>query len=193
MTQTSPTTPEDDEAAAHVAPLSAARRWGTRVLNSYEQGSENAGDERPLGGYVLLLGVYGALTSAAVLAVRRRGTAVERPGAADLALLTAATFRISRTIAKDAVLAPVRAPFATFQGPGGPGEVMEAPRPGHVRHAVGELLTCPFCMTQWVGTAGLLGLALAPRVTRWVTSGMTAVAAADALHFAYARLQQASH
>ena len=192
MTETSRTTPDEDEAAARIAPLASAKRWGTRVLNSYEQGSDDAGDERPLGGYVLLLGLYGALTSAAAFAVRRRGAALERPGAADLALLTAATFRISRTIAKDAVLAPVRAPFATFQGSAGPGEVMEAPRPGHVRHAVGELVTCPFCMTQWVGTAGLVGLALAPRATRWVASGMTAVAAADALHFVYARLQQSA-
>lgn len=172
--------------------LSSAKRWSSRVLQSYEQGADDAGDERPLGGYVVLLGTYAAAVATALAVVRRRGVALERPGAADLALLSAATFRISRTVAKDAVLAPVRAPFATFQGSAGPGEVMEAPRPGHVRHAVGELVTCPFCMTQWVGTAGLVGLALAPRLTRWVTSGMTAVAVADALHFAYARLQQAA-
>jgi hypothetical protein len=172
--------------------LTSAKRWSSRVLQSYEQGTEEAGDERPLGGYVVLLGTYATAVAAALVVVRRQGVALERPGVADLVLLSAATFRISRTMAKDAVLAPVRAPFATFQGSAGPGEVMESPRPGPVRHAVGELVTCPFCMTQWVGTAGLVGLALAPRLTRWVTSGMTAVAVADALHFAYARLQQAA-
>jgi hypothetical protein len=69
---------------------------------------------------------------------------------------------------------------------------MEAPRPGPVRHAVGELLTCPFCLGQWVGTAGVAGLALFPRTTRWLSAGMCVIAGADALQLAYARLQQAA-
>jgi hypothetical protein len=107
-------------------------------------------------------------------------------------MLAVATFRISRTLAKDSVAAPLRAPFTTYQGPGGPGEVMEAPRPGAVRHAVGELVTCPFCMTQWVATAGLLGSALFPRTTRWLSAGMTVVAVADVLHYAYAAVQESA-
>jgi hypothetical protein len=173
-----------------VTSLHVARGWGARVRSSYERGSEDAGGERPLLGYAVLLGAYSALTTIAVAVVRRRGVPLSRPGAADLALLSVATFRVSRTLAKDAVLAPVRAPFTTFQGPGGSGEVMESPRPGAVRHAVGELLTCPFCLTQWVGTAGFVGLALAPRATRWLAAGMSVVAVADVLHFGYARLQQ---
>ena len=35
-------------------------------------------------------------------------------------------------------------------------KVMEAPRPGPFRHATGELVTCPFCLTQWVTTAGVV-------------------------------------
>jgi hypothetical protein len=163
----------------------------SRVRDSYERGEDSAGDERPLRGYVALLGTYAALTAAAAAAVRRKGLPSERPDVVDVALLAAATFRVSRTLAKDAVASPLRAPFATYQGPGGPGEVMEAPRPGPFRHATGELVTCPFCLTQWVATAGVVGYALAPRATRWVTAGMTAVAAADALHFGYARLQAA--
>jgi Protein of unknown function (DUF1360) len=163
-----------------------------RVRDSYERGEESAGDERPLRGYVALLATYAGLTATAAAAVRRKGLPAERPSVTDIALLAAATFRLSRTLAKDAVASPLRAPFATYQGTGGPGEVMEAPRPGPFRHATGELLTCPFCLTQWVATAGVVGLALAPKATRWVTAGMTAVAAADAMHFGYARLQQAA-
>ena len=164
----------------------------SRVRDSYERGEDAAGDERPLRGYVALLGAYTGLTAVAVAAVRRKGLPAERPGVLDIALLAASTFRVSRTLAKDAVASPLRAPFATYQGPGGPGEVMEAPRPGPFRHAAGELVTCPFCLTQWVATAGVVGYAVFPRATRWVTAGMTAVAAADALHYGYAKLQQSA-
>ena len=163
----------------------------SRVRDSYERGEDAAGDDRPLRGYVALLGTYAGLTAAAAAVVHRKGVSADRPGAADIALLAAATFRVSRTLAKDAVASPLRAPFATYQGPGGPGEVMEAPRPGPYRHAAGELVTCPFCLTQWVATAGVVGYALFPKAARWAAAGMTAVAAADAMHFGYAKLQAA--
>lgn len=168
------------------------QRW-QRMWRSYERGADEAGNERPLVGYGVLLGTYSALTGLAALAVRRRARrdgALPTSTVGDLALLSVATFRVSRTLAKDSVTAVLRAPFATYQGPAGPGEVMEAPRPGPVRHAVGELVTCPFCLGQWVGTAALAGLALAPRTTRWLAGGMTVVAASDALQHAYAALQK---
>ncbi|MBT2385084.1 DUF1360 domain-containing protein [Streptomyces sp. ISL-11] len=145
-----------------------------------------------MAGYAVLLGGYTAFVAAAAVAARRRGTAPSRPEFTDLALLAVATFRVSRTLTKDPILAPLRAPFTTYQSPAGPGEVMEAPRAGMLRHAIGELLTCPFCMTQWTGTAGLACLAFFPEPTRWVTSGLSAVAAADALQLGYAQLQQAA-
>lgn len=171
------------------------RRWWSGVRTSYEDGAEDAGSERPLLGYGVLLGTYTTLATSAALAVRRRSRRrplPERPALVDIALLGVATFRVARTLGKDAVLAPLRAPFSTYQGPAGPGEVMEAPRPGPVRHAVGELVSCPFCLGQWVATAGVTGLALAPRTTRWISAGMTVVAAADALQLIFARLQQAA-
>jgi len=164
----------------------------SRVRDSYERGEDAAGEERPLRGYVALLGAYAGVTAVAVAAVHKKGLPSGRLAVLDIALLAASTFRVSRTLAKDAVASPLRAPFATYQGPAGPGEVMEAPRPGPFRHAAGELVTCPFCLTQWVATAGLVGYALFPRATRWVTAGMTAVAAADALHYGYAKLQQSA-
>jgi hypothetical protein len=171
------------------------RQWWSGVWTTYERGSDDAGGERPLLGYGVLLATYTTLASTAALAVRRRARRrplPDRPSLVDVALLGVATFRVARTLGKDAVLAPLRAPFATYQGPAGPGEVMEAPRPGPVRHAVGELVSCPFCLGQWVATAGITGLALAPRTTRWISAGMTVVAAADALQLFFARLQQAS-
>ncbi|WP_424887034.1 DUF1360 domain-containing protein [Streptomyces sp. XH2] len=164
--------------------------WWTRVRRSYEQGTDEAGEGRPLLGYTVLLGGYAALTASAVgIAAVRCRNAPARPSAADLALLSVATFRVSRMLAKDSVLSPLRAPFVTYQEPAGPGEVTEAPRPGPVRHAVGELLTCPFCLTQWVATAGVAGLLLWPVTTRWVAGGMTVISAADLLQIGYDALK----
>ena len=169
----------------------ALERW-SRIRRSYELGEDEAGESRPLLGYLVLMSAYAGLTAAGAAAGRRPGAPVDRPGPGDLALLAASTFRISRTLTKAAVTAPLRAPFATYQGTGGPGEVMEAPRPGKLRHAVGELVTCPLCATQWVATASFVGYLLNPRAARWVSAGMTVVAAAEAMNHVYAVLQSAT-
>ena len=97
-------------------------------------------------------------------AVRASGRELpERIPFGDAALLTVATFRLARRIAKDPVTAPLRAPFTRFEGPSGHAEVAEEVREhGGVKHAVGELLTCPFCLAQWVGTGFVFGYVTAP-------------------------------
>ena len=158
-----------------------------------EQREEYAGDERrPLGSYAALLAAYGASVSALGFVVRRRGRPLpERPSAADLALMAVATHKVSRMLSKDSLLAALRAPFTRFKEPAGAGEVNEDVRGEGARHAVGELVSCPFCMAQWVATGFAFGLLLAPRATRQVASVFCAVAASDALQFAYAALEQA--
>ena len=60
---------------------------------------------------------------------------------------------------------------------------------GGVKHAVGELLTCPFCLAQWVATGFVFGYATAPRATRLAALTMTLVAGSDVLQFAYDAVQ----
>jgi hypothetical protein len=55
-------------------------------------------------------------------------------------------------LAKNSVTSPLRAPFTRYQGPAGPSKLAEEARGKGVRHAIGELLVCPFCLTQWVGS-----------------------------------------
>jgi len=55
---------------------------------------------------------------------------------------------------------------------------------------VGELLTCPFCLGQWIATGLTVGLVLAPGPTRLVAATLAAVAGADFLHHAYCAVQQ---
>jgi hypothetical protein len=88
------------------------------------------------------------------------------------------------------VTAPIRAPFTSFQGASGEAEVAEEVREhGGVKHAIGELLTCPFCMAQWVGTGFVLAYVTAPRATRLAALTMTMVAGSDVLQFVYDAIQ----
>jgi hypothetical protein len=108
-------------------------------------------------------------------------------------VMTAGTHKLTRLLAKDVVTSPIRMPFTYYRESGGPGEVMEEVREqGQLRHAVGELLTCPFCLSMWVASGFTVGMLFAPRVTRVVASTFTAVAGADYLQLMYARLQQAA-
>ncbi|MBV8219327.1 MAG: DUF1360 domain-containing protein [Solirubrobacterales bacterium] len=163
-----------------------------RVLHGAEEAMRSyaPGEERPLLDHAVLVGVYGTAVAGLSLLVRRRRRGIpERIPAQDLALLSVATHKLSRLLAKDTVTAPFRAPFTRFKGAGAPGEVNEEPRQDPpVRHAVGELVTCPFCMAQWVGTGFLFAYLLAPRATRAAASLFTMVAASDALQYAYTAL-----
>ncbi|XRQ12782.1 DUF1360 domain-containing protein [Actinomadura welshii] len=151
-----------------------------------------AGEDRPLGSYLGTLAVYGLTTGALVVLGRRLRDRVPSIGFADLALMTITTHKVSRLIAKDPVTSPLRAPFTRYSGTSGPAEVAEEVRGKGARHAVGELVTCPFCTAQWVATAYSAGLVFAPHATRLAGATMTAVAGSDWLQLAYARLQRSA-
>lgn len=151
----------------------------------------SAGHERPLRSYAVFLTTYASAVTAGTLLARTRGVRLpDRIGVADLALLGVATHKVSRLLTKDSITAVVRAPFTEFVEPIGAGEVKEKPRGQGPRHALGELFGCPFCLGQWVGTAFVGGLLVAPRATRAVATLFTVVAASDALQFAYAALER---
>jgi hypothetical protein len=147
---------------------------------------------RPLEGYSVVLAIYAllvALTGVVAAATGRR--LPERWGVQDLLTVTIGAHKLSRTVAKDAVTSPLRAPFTRYSGTGGPAEVMEETRQSSpLRHSLGELLTCPFCLDMWVITAFVIGLIFAPRLTRLIAGTFTALAGADFLQLAYAKAQQ---
>lgn len=162
------------------------RRWARTQQEEYTQG-----EARPLAADLGAMSVYLGLVGAAATAIRVSGRELpSRIPLGDAVLLTVGTFRLARRIAKDPVTAPVRAPFVSYQGTSGEAEVAEEVREhGGVKHAVGELLTCPFCMAQWVGTGFVLGYVTAPRATRLAALTMTMVAGSDVLQFAYDAIQ----
>src|SRR3954471_21496763 len=168
------------------------RRWGRIQKREYtNRAARPLGDPRRLAGALGAMGVYAGLVSAAAAAVRASGRELpDRIPPGDAALLTIATFRLARRIAKDPVTSPIRAPFTRFEGPSGHAEIAEEVREhGGVKHAVGELLTCPFCLAQWVGTGFVFGYVTAPKATRLAALTMTMVAGSDVLQFVYDGIQ----
>src|SRR6476661_344590 len=100
------------------------RRWARIQKHEYTNG-----EDRPLAGDLGAMGVYVGLVSAAAAAVRASGRQLpERNPGGDAFLLTVATFRLARRIAKDPVTAPIRAPFVRFEGASGHAEVAEEVR-----------------------------------------------------------------
>nr|WP_205809190.1 DUF1360 domain-containing protein [Micromonospora sp. HNM0581] len=152
-------------------------------------------EHRPLGGYLAAMGTYAGVTGVITGLVKVTGRTVpERPTTSDVVLLAIATHKLSRLLSKDAVTSPLRAPFTRYERPIGSGEVMEQVRDSgsSTRHAIGELLSCPFCLAVWVATGLTGGLVLAPRLTRLVATALTAVAASDFLQMGYAAAQRAA-
>jgi hypothetical protein len=152
-------------------------------------------EHRPLEGYALTLTAFGTLAGSLTAAVRLSGREVpERPATADVVLISIATHKLSRLLAKDAVTSPIRAPFTRYSEPGGSAEVNEEVRDegSSLRHSLGELLSCPFCLAVWVATGLTGGLVLAPRFTRLVATALTAVAASDFLQMGYTIAKEAA-
>ncbi|HEX2275065.1 MAG TPA: DUF1360 domain-containing protein [Acidimicrobiales bacterium] len=171
---------------AEPSALERARGVAAREKEAYEGDSD-----RPVGSFLAIMGVYLAGVGGLGVLVRRRGRVLpERVGLADLALITVATHKLSRLLAKDPVTSPLRAPFTTFAGTSGPAELAEKVRGSGFRRAMGALVTCPFCLAVWVATGLAFSLVFAPRTTRFAASILAVVAGADVLHLAYGALEQ---
>ena len=140
----------------------------------------------PLAAYATFATVFHGAMAAAVAAAKRSGRDLpQRVEPRDLALIGAASYQLSRLIAKKKVTAFVRAPFTELEGKGGPAELEEKPRGGGLRRALGELLVCPYCLGLWASGGFHVGLLFAPRATRFTASVLTAVSLSDFLQIAY--------
>lgn len=143
-------------------------------------------EKRPLGGYATLATLFPAIVALGAVALRQSGRELpERYEPFDLLLAGAATHKLARLLAKDKATSFVRAPFTEYQRKGGPAELEEKPRGSGLRYAIGELLVCPYCLGMWISTGFGLGLAGAPRTTRFATFVLTALGISDFLQIAY--------
>jgi hypothetical protein len=171
--------------------MTSLTRLRGKVTNvARTQADRYSGDAyRPLRGYAITMTVYASVVTALAAVVKlTRDEPPDGMSPSDIVLCAAATHKLSRLLAKDPVTSPLRAPFTEFRGTEGPSELAEDVRDDGQRKALGELITCPFCTGVWVTTGFASGLLLLPRTTRFVMGALTALAGADLLHFAHARL-----
>ena len=152
------------------AKLLDAKAATEKVFGGYGKPAE------PLLGYGALAAVYAAVFSGLLGAAHRKAAVPEKVDLRDVGLIGVATFRLSRLITKDKVMSGLRAPFTRFDKAVGSGEVEEDARGDGMQRAIGDLITCPYCIGLWVATGLTFGLLFAPRPTRLLASILTAVA-----------------
>jgi hypothetical protein len=94
-----------------------------RVQDAPPFAGHSPDQERPLGGYAVLMASFAAVAGGFSAWISRSGRELpERPSPGDLVLMTVATHKASRLIAKDRVTSALRAPFTEFEGDAGPAE-----------------------------------------------------------------------
>ena len=150
-------------------------------------------EEIPLASYAGFLGLFGAAFVTLLATSNRGGRRLpQRIPASDLLLMGVATHKITRIVTRDWVTSPIRAPFTSYRGSSGAGEVKERSRGSGLQKATGELLTCPWCFAPWTASALTFGLVNAPRTTRLIGSIFTTVAISDVLQHGYGALRKVS-
>ncbi|WP_040780032.1 DUF1360 domain-containing protein [Nocardia pneumoniae] len=147
---------------------------------------------RSISGYLATMAFFASTVAAVALLGRLTHRELPRAmSVQDLVVTAFAAHKLSRTVTKDAITTPLRAPFTSPTGDGGPGEIMERPKAADgIQHSIGELLTCPFCFDVWAITGLTVGHVFAPRATRMIADALAALTGADFLHLAYATAQQ---
>jgi hypothetical protein len=143
-------------------------------------------EHRPLAGYLAITAVHVGIAGGGLAVAVRRGRLPASVSLADLALGAVATFKLSRLVSRSPVTSPLRAPFTRYDGLSGPAELEEEVRGSGLQKAMGELVTCPFCLAHWIATAYGFGLLFAPRATRFVASVLAMEAAAEQLQLLHA-------
>ena len=173
------------------------RRDGALEENEYRRTERQQEEQRdlraelPTRDYAALVAIFNGLLATGLLARKcSQEPLPERVDPKDIALFALATQKLSRVITKDKVTAAIRAPFTEVEGKGGAGELEERGRGQGLQRAIGDLLTCPFCLGTWIASGFIYGFIFSPRVTRTIASIFAVSGIADFLQQAYIKAQE---
>jgi hypothetical protein len=121
---------------------------------------------------------------AAALVAASRGRAADDPITnKELIPLAAATFAVSKAVARERIGTWVREPFVD-ESEG------QRPKGGHLRRSLGELVTCTRCVGTW-SALGVVGLrVLHPEAGRTLTMVLASSAANDWIQAAFKLLTE---
>jgi hypothetical protein len=131
------------------------------------------------------MGVFAGGLAAAGAVARALGRDPREHTWLDLATLGAATFKASRTIARDEVTSFLREPFVEGQAHEGDEEPVSS---GGMHQAIGELVTCSRCIGTWVAAGLATTQILAPRFGRILTWTLAGAGLNDYLQAGFAAL-----
>ena len=141
----------------------------------------------PYRAYATIMGVFvGGVAMAGGLA-RLLGRDPREQSWLDLATLSAATFKASRTIARDEVTRFLREPFV--EGMAGDDDEEWPVQTGGMDQAIGELVTCSRCVGTWVAAGLATAQFVAPRFGRLLTWSLAGAGVNDFLQAGFAALR----
>ena len=141
----------------------------------------------PYPAYATIMGVFatGLATAGGLARLLDRNPACQT--ALDLVVLSGASFKASRTLARDEVTSFIREPFVRGEAHTGEGE---EPIEGGFHQAIGELVTCSRCVGTWAAAGLAVTQILAPRFGRLLTWSLAAAAANDFLQAGFTALTE---
>jgi hypothetical protein len=145
-----------------------------------------SGERPPYSSYAAIAATFaGGLATVGALS-RALGRDPQCQTALDLVVLSAASFKAARTLARDEVTSFLRQPFVRGDAHTGEGE---EPVQGGMEQAIGELVTCTRCVGTWTAAGLASTQILAPRFGRLLTWSLGAAAANDFLQAAFVTLK----
>jgi hypothetical protein len=144
-------------------------------------------DRPPYEAYAAIVASFAGLLATAGVLGRLLRRDPQCQSALDFAVLSAATFKAARTLARDDVTSFIRRPFVH----GEPPELdEERPVEGGAQQALGELVTCTRCVGTWAAAGLASTQILAPRFGRLLTWSLGAAAANDFLQAGFTALTE---
>ncbi|TMK69457.1 MAG: DUF1360 domain-containing protein [Actinobacteria bacterium] len=157
------------------------------MVQSYAPG--RAASRPPYEAYAAITGTFVGGVGLAGIAARifDRNPACQTP--LDLVVLSFASFKAARTLARDEVTSFLREPFVAGTAHEGDEEPVET---GDFRQAIGELVTCSRCGGTWAAAALAMSQILAPRTGRLLTWSLAAAGINDWLQAGFAALTEKS-
>ena len=141
----------------------------------------------PYEAYAAIMGVFVGGLGLAGIAARLLDRNPACQSGLDLVVLSAASFKAARTLARDEVTSFVRDPFVTGDAHEGAEDPVES---GDYRQAIGELVTCSRCVGTWAAAILASTQILAPRFGRLLTWSLAAAGVNDWLQAGFAALTE---
>ncbi|TML03577.1 MAG: DUF1360 domain-containing protein [Actinobacteria bacterium] len=149
--------------------------------------AERSSSAPPYEAYAAIMGVFVGGLGVAGLAARVFDRNPACQSALDFVVLSAASFKAARTLARDEVTSFLREPFVKGEAHEGDEDPVAS---GDVRQAIGELVTCSRCGGTWAAAFLASAQILAPRFGRLLTWSLAAAGMNDFLQAGFAALTE---